>query len=128
MARILVDEALPRLLAKHLRDARHDAHDVRDLGLRGQPDGRVLREAQDRDAILITLALDKVAPTDNRTIQHGNDVDTAIPCRPSQFGPKTDTFKQLGDAVMVGFLEPARWSHVIYAGSSACRERAGPGP
>ena len=57
MARILVDEALPRLLAKHLRDARHDAHDVRDLGLRGQPDGRVLQEAQDRDAILITRDL-----------------------------------------------------------------------
>lgn len=57
MARILVDEALPRSLARHLRDARRDADDVRDLGLRGQPDERVFREAQDRDAILITRDL-----------------------------------------------------------------------
>jgi len=38
VTRLLVDEALPRSLASHLREAGHEAEYVLDLGLRGQPD------------------------------------------------------------------------------------------
>ena len=54
MARFLIDEALPRSLARRLREAGYDAEDVRDLGLRGQSDEHIFAEAQRRDSILIT--------------------------------------------------------------------------
>ncbi|MBI4563224.1 MAG: DUF5615 family PIN-like protein [Planctomycetes bacterium] len=37
----LVDEALPRSLAKALRDTGTEATDVRDVGLRGRPDSEI---------------------------------------------------------------------------------------
>jgi predicted nuclease of predicted toxin-antitoxin system len=52
--RFLVDEDLPRSLARVLRAAGHDALDVRDIGLRGRPDQEVFRAAQDRDAVLVS--------------------------------------------------------------------------
>jgi predicted nuclease of predicted toxin-antitoxin system len=42
MAKFLVDEDLPRSLARELRQAGIDAVDVRDAGLRGRPDPDVL--------------------------------------------------------------------------------------
>ena len=54
MARLLIDEALPRALARRLRAAGYEAEDVRDLGLRGQSDERIFQEAQQQSAILIT--------------------------------------------------------------------------
>ena len=54
MARFLIDEALPRSVARRLRATGHDADDIRDLGLRGQPDERIFVEAQQRSAVLIT--------------------------------------------------------------------------
>jgi predicted nuclease of predicted toxin-antitoxin system len=52
--RFLVDEDLPRSLARVLRSAGHDALDVRDIGLRGRPDQEVFSAAQDRDAVLVS--------------------------------------------------------------------------
>jgi predicted nuclease of predicted toxin-antitoxin system len=46
MLRLLVDEDLPRTLAPALRDASHDALDVRDAGLRGASDAIVFARAQ----------------------------------------------------------------------------------
>ena len=57
MARLLVDEALPRSLVHHLRAAGYEADDIRDLGLRGQPDERLFEDAQQRSAILISSDL-----------------------------------------------------------------------
>jgi len=57
MARFLIDEALPRSLARRLREDGHDAEDVRDLGLRGQSDEQTSAEAQRRDSVLITRDL-----------------------------------------------------------------------
>ena len=48
MLRLLVDEDLPRSLAPALRAAGYDAADIRDEGLRGQPDARVFSYAQER--------------------------------------------------------------------------------
>ena len=45
MARFLVDEDLPRSLAPWLNAAGLSAEDVRDRGLRGQPDDDVFRHA-----------------------------------------------------------------------------------
>jgi predicted nuclease of predicted toxin-antitoxin system len=45
MARFLVDEDLPRSLAPFLTAAGLFAEDVRDRGLRGQPDDDVFRDA-----------------------------------------------------------------------------------
>ncbi|MHB8836210.1 MAG: DUF5615 family PIN-like protein [Candidatus Methylomirabilia bacterium] len=52
--RLLVDEDLPRSLALLLRSAGHEVLDVRDIGLRGHPDQDVFREAQQREAVLVS--------------------------------------------------------------------------
>lgn len=45
MPQFLVDEDLPRSLARALRDAGIEAVDVRDVGLRGRPDDEVFQYA-----------------------------------------------------------------------------------
>jgi predicted nuclease of predicted toxin-antitoxin system len=54
MLRLLVDEDLPRSLAPALRAAGHEARDVRDEGLRGQPDERVFSFAQEGGFAVLT--------------------------------------------------------------------------
>jgi predicted nuclease of predicted toxin-antitoxin system len=54
MLRLLVDEDLPRSLARDLRAAGHVATDVRDEGLRGQPDRRIFDVAQKLGFVLLT--------------------------------------------------------------------------
>src|SRR5882757_10375842 len=54
MARFIVDEDLPRPLARLLRTEGLDAQDVRDIGLRGQTDSEVLRYAVAQHRVLLT--------------------------------------------------------------------------
>jgi predicted nuclease of predicted toxin-antitoxin system len=54
MALLLIDEDLPRPLADVLRAAGHDALDMRDIGLRGQPDRIVFERAQAERRALVT--------------------------------------------------------------------------
>ena len=54
MARFLVDEDLPRSLARDLRAAGFDARDVRDVGLRGRPDRDVIDLAVSEGRALLT--------------------------------------------------------------------------
>ena len=54
MLRLLVDEDLPRSLAPALRAAGHETADVRDEGLRGQPDTRIFQFAQERSFAVLT--------------------------------------------------------------------------
>lgn len=54
MALFLVDEDMPRSTARVLREAGHQAEDVRDVGLRGHGDDEVFDYAQRRGAILVT--------------------------------------------------------------------------
>jgi len=54
MPRFLIDEDLPRLLAKILTERGHPSEHVRDLNLRGSPDSRVFEVAQQREAVLVT--------------------------------------------------------------------------
>jgi predicted nuclease of predicted toxin-antitoxin system len=54
MPRFLVDEDLPRSLARQLRAAGLDTDDVRDVGLRGQPDRAVFAHAVQRQLVLVT--------------------------------------------------------------------------
>jgi len=54
MWRFLVDEDMPRSTARVLRQARHTAEDVRDVGLRGHSDQEVFDYAQSQGAILVT--------------------------------------------------------------------------
>jgi predicted nuclease of predicted toxin-antitoxin system len=54
MLRLLVDEDLPRSLAPALRAAGHDAADVRDEGLRGQPDAQIFQFAQQQGFAVLT--------------------------------------------------------------------------
>jgi len=58
MARFLVDEDLPRSLARLLRTESLDAEDVRDVGLRGKTDSEVLQYAVSHDRVVITADLD----------------------------------------------------------------------
>lgn len=57
MARFLVDEDLPRSLARDLRATTADAIDVRDVGLRGRPDREILAYAVSDDRALLTADL-----------------------------------------------------------------------
>lgn len=54
MPGFLVDENLPRSLARRLRESGVEAHDVRDVGLRGRPDPEVLQTAIDRGLVLLS--------------------------------------------------------------------------
>jgi predicted nuclease of predicted toxin-antitoxin system len=54
MARLLIDEDLPRSLAPTLRRAGHTADDVRDVGLRGHDDAAILDYARAHAATLVT--------------------------------------------------------------------------
>lgn len=54
MARFLIDEDLPLLLALLLRQRGHDAHHVQELNLRGSSDARVYAAAQERRAAVVT--------------------------------------------------------------------------
>jgi len=58
MARFLVDESLPPLLAEELRNAGHEAEHVASLGLAGAPDEDVYARADAMSAILISRDLD----------------------------------------------------------------------
>jgi predicted nuclease of predicted toxin-antitoxin system len=57
MARYLVDEDLPRSLARAMTAAGLEAEDVRDVGLRGRPDREVLDGAVARGAALVSADL-----------------------------------------------------------------------
>ena len=54
MLRSLVDEDLPRSLARELCAAGVEAEDVRDVGLRGRPDDEVFSHAVSRNLVLLT--------------------------------------------------------------------------
>ena len=54
MTSILVDEDLPRSLARELSARGHTALDVRDVGLRGKADEQVLAEAMRTRSVLVT--------------------------------------------------------------------------
>ena len=50
----LVDEDLPRSTSDLLRSYKHEAVDVRDIGLRGAKDSQIASYAQSRDLCLVT--------------------------------------------------------------------------
>jgi predicted nuclease of predicted toxin-antitoxin system len=54
MPRFLVDEDLPRSLARLLREAAFSVEDVRDVGLRGRSDDEVFRYATSNSLTLLT--------------------------------------------------------------------------
>ena len=54
MAKFLVDEDLPRSLARELRQAGIDAVDVRDAGLRGRPDREIVTFAASEGRAVLT--------------------------------------------------------------------------
>jgi predicted nuclease of predicted toxin-antitoxin system len=54
MPRFLVDEDLPRSLARMMLDAGLEAQDVRDVGLRGRHDDAVLDHARTNKQVLVT--------------------------------------------------------------------------
>ncbi len=57
MAGFLVDEDMPRSLARMLRSAGLQAVDVRDVGLRGRPDEDVIAFARTNGLVLVTADL-----------------------------------------------------------------------
>lgn len=57
MAGFLVDEDLPRSLARVLREAGFEAEDVRDIGLRGRTDEDIHNYSVDRRLTLLTADL-----------------------------------------------------------------------
>jgi predicted nuclease of predicted toxin-antitoxin system len=57
MARFLVDESLPTLLAEELAKAGHEAVHVYDVGLQGAPDEEIHRRAGRMGAVLLTRDL-----------------------------------------------------------------------
>jgi|SRR5579859_3963695 len=58
MPRCLVDEALPRTLAKLLRETGIQADHTIDVGLRGKSDDEVFAYAQEHGLALVTLDMD----------------------------------------------------------------------
>lgn len=54
MARFLIDEDLPVVLASLLREQHHAAEHIREIGLRGSGDALVYATAQERHAVIVT--------------------------------------------------------------------------
>jgi predicted nuclease of predicted toxin-antitoxin system len=54
MIRFLIDEDLPRSIARLLREAGFECLDVRDIGLRGAKDDAVYERAQKEECVIIT--------------------------------------------------------------------------
>jgi predicted nuclease of predicted toxin-antitoxin system len=54
MARFLIDEDLPHLLARLLEQQGYPSNHVRDLNLRGSTDTRIFESAQQAQAVLVT--------------------------------------------------------------------------
>lgn len=52
--KFLVDEMFSPAVARHLTDLRHDAQHVRDLGLAGRTDDKVLHQATAEDRVVVT--------------------------------------------------------------------------
>ena len=64
--KFIVDEQLPRSLARFLTDAGHEAHHTYDLGLNSKSDAEVLQQARSLGAVIFTkdrdfTVLDRVA-------------------------------------------------------------------
>lgn len=62
MARFLVDEDLPRSVARELVAVGHDAVDLRDLGLRGSSDADVHARALETERALVTADVELANP------------------------------------------------------------------
>ena len=58
----IVDQQLSRLLARHLREAGHDAWHVKEIGLLGAGDTRIWLAAVERRAAIITCDADFQQP------------------------------------------------------------------
>jgi predicted nuclease of predicted toxin-antitoxin system len=58
MARFLVDASLPRSTSELVLRHKHEAVDVRDIGLGGAPDAAVARHAREHSMALITADFD----------------------------------------------------------------------
>jgi len=56
--KIKIDENLPAILARHLRDLGHDVDTVHDEDLQGRNDGQIWQAAQAAERFLITQDLD----------------------------------------------------------------------
>lgn len=56
--RFLVDAQLPQALAEWLRQRGHSADHVKDLALEAQPDGKVVAQAIESGAVIITKDAD----------------------------------------------------------------------
>jgi predicted nuclease of predicted toxin-antitoxin system len=54
MAQLLIDEDLPRSLVPMVRSAGFSAEDVRDIGLRGQPDDEIIGYARTHGFAVLT--------------------------------------------------------------------------
>ena len=79
MARIVVDENMPRTTAPVLRAAGHEAVDVRDEGLRGADDAEIFSFAQASDSILLTADRDFSSVQAFRPGTHAGIVIVRIP-------------------------------------------------
>ncbi len=55
--KIILDEDLPRSLGAVLAERGHEVFDVRDVGLRGKPDEKIFRFAQENSAVLFSADL-----------------------------------------------------------------------
>jgi len=60
MIRLLIDEDLPRSMCRALRSAGFECTDVRDVGLRGAKDRKILDFAVQKSYVLVTGDLDFV--------------------------------------------------------------------
>ncbi|MBI1729330.1 DUF5615 family PIN-like protein [Candidatus Acetothermia bacterium] len=79
MNRYLIDENLPRSLAPALRKLGFEAQDVREVGLRGQPDVSIYKYAQREHAVLISGDLGFADETEFPLEDHWGIISVRIP-------------------------------------------------
>jgi len=84
MARFVIDEPLPRSAANAIREAGHEAIDIRDIGLRGASDDEIWNYARQHEAVLVTA---DVEFADMRRLNQGGAPGIVLVRMPSASAP-----------------------------------------
>jgi predicted nuclease of predicted toxin-antitoxin system len=114
VAKFLIDESLPRRVGAGLAAARHDVLDVRDIGLRGAPDGVIHARAVADDRILVSGDTDFANTLRFRLGTHPGIVVIRVPSSWSPTDRSERLVLALDDALLAAIkgatviVEPAR--------------------
>ena len=107
MARLLVDESLPRAASRLLGELGHDVVDARDVGLRGRPDSEVVTRALNEARVIVSADTDFANPV---AFPPGSHVGVVVSRVPDEWGSArraerlADGLEDVGEEALAGAI------------------------